>query len=273
MKLIASTRHDEAPQYSPDGKRIAFISERSGRDEFWICDSEGHGAYQLPSDGKTGAYSWSPDGKRIAFDSSTQGHTHIYVMSSEGGASRQLTMDTSDNVAPRWSRNGQWIYFGSKRDDDWQVWKISLAGGQAVQVTRKGGLFALESTDGKFLYYTKGSPSGLTPPKPGLWRMPVEGGEEVPVIETFKAALWGYWDVVDKGIYFVETPSDKLASASPAILKFMNFTTSRIREITPLEQPPEYWNAGLSASPDGRWVLYQDWEELGSDIMLVENFH
>jgi Tol biopolymer transport system component/DNA-binding winged helix-turn-helix (wHTH) protein len=270
-KLMASTRHDTAPQYSPDGKRIAFVSDRSGKYEFWICDSEGHNPYQLLSDGKTGAYSWSPDGQRIAFDSSNTGRADIYVMSAEGGVPRQLTKGSSNgvvNVVPRWSRDGPWIYFGSNRGGDWQVWKISSRGGQAVQVTTKGGHVALESPDGKSLYYSK---AGLG--IPGLWKMPVEGGEEIRVIESLEARLWGYWDVVDRGIYFVETPSDKLASAPGALLKFMSFATGRIREITPLEKPPCYWNPGLSASPDGRWVLYQDWEEQGGDIMLAENFH
>jgi hypothetical protein len=131
---------------------------------------------------------------------------------------------------------------------------------------------ALESPDGKFLYYSKDFHSGLASPIPGLWRMPVNGGEEVPVIETLELWLGGYWDIIDKGIYFVETGSHKLTSARPAVLKFMSFATGRIREITPLEGPPMYQNQGLSASPDGRWVLYQDWQEQGSDIMLVENF-
>jgi Tol biopolymer transport system component len=271
-KLIASTRHDDAPRYSPDGKRIAFVSDRSGKDEFWICDSEGHNAFPLPSDGKTGAYSWSPDGQRIAFNFITSGNCDIYVMSAEGGVPRQLTSERSTDARPSWSRDGQWIYFGSDRSGDWQVWKIPSAGGPAVQVTKRGGHVALESPDGKFLYYSKDFHSGLASPIPGLWRMPVNGGEEVPVIETLELWLGGYWDIIDKGIYFVETGSHKLTSARPAVLKFMSFATGRIREITPLEGPPMYQNQGLSASPDGRWVLYQDWQEQGSDIMLVENF-
>ena len=102
---------------------------------------------------------------------------------------------------------------------------------------------------------------------PGFWRVPVEGGEEVAVIELLKEPLPGYWAVSDKGIYFVE----KSTLPAPAVLKFMSFTTGRIREIMQLEKPP-VGGAGLSVSPDGRWVLYQD-EDLSSDVMLVENFH
>jgi dipeptidyl aminopeptidase/acylaminoacyl peptidase len=265
VKLIATTRNDSAPQYSPDGKRIAFCSERSGGYEFWICDSEGHGAYQLSSHGMTGSYRWSPDGQRIAFDSTTQGHVRIYVMSTEGGAPRQLTMDDSDNVRPSWSHDGEWIYFGSNRGGDWEVWKIPSAGGPAVQVTKKGGNVALESPDGMFLYYSKLD-------SPGLWRIPVEGGEEVLIIETLETNLNGYWDVVDKGIYFVESVLDRSTSAPPAVLRFLSFANGRIKEVTSLEKRPMLNNQGLSASPDGRWVLYQDWEPQGGDIMLVENF-
>jgi Tol biopolymer transport system component len=269
-KFIPSTRNDQAPQYSPDGKRVAFVSDRSGKDEFWICDSEGHNAYSLSSGGKVGAYRWSPDSQRIAFI--TSGHCNIYAMNVDGGVPRQLTTERSTEVWPSWSRDGRWIYFGSDRSGGWQIWKIPSAGGQVTKVTEKGGFVALESPDARFLYYTKGFPSGPNSAIPGLWRMPVGGGEEVAVIETLNIGLGAYWDVVDNGIYFVETPSDHLASAPPAVLKLTSLATGRAREIALLEKPPEYWNQGLSASPDGHWVLYQGWDDQGRDIVMVENF-
>jgi Tol biopolymer transport system component len=263
--LIASTRSDESPQYSPDGKKILFISDRSGRYEFWICDREGHNPYPLASDGKAGAATWSPDGGQIAFDSPDQGTDQIYVMGAEGGAPRRLTMENFNHVMPSWSRDGQWIYFCSDRSGDLQVWKIPSGGGQMVQVTKRGGLASLESRDGKFLYYSKGP----TSTEPGFWRVPVEGGEEVPIIKLAKEPRPGYWAVTEKGIYFVDDRSEKLASLVPT-LKFMTFAAGQIREIMPLEKPP-VGGAGLSVSPDGRWLLYQD-DDQPSDIMLVENF-
>jgi Tol biopolymer transport system component/DNA-binding winged helix-turn-helix (wHTH) protein len=263
--LIASTRSDESPQYAPDGKRILFVSDRSGKYEFWICDSEGHNAYPLASDGRVGAATWSPDGQQIAFDSAGQTKFQIYVMSAEGGVPRQLTMGNSHHFVPTWSRDGRWIYFASKEGDDVQVWKIPSAGGSAVQMTRNGGVVALESRDGRFLYYSKGPTS--TPP--GFWRVPVEGGEEVPIIRLEKEPLPGYWTVTNEGIYFVDDRSEKLALLVPT-LKFMSFDTGQIREVMRLEKPP-LSGAGLSVSPDGRWLLYQD-DDQPSDIMLVENF-
>src|SRR5262249_46640158 len=164
-------------------------SDRSGRYEFWICDSEGHSPYPLASDGKVGAASWSPDGQQIAFDSPDQAKLKIYVMSAEGGVPRRLTSGNSNDFMPTWSRDGRWIYFASNEGGDVQVWKIPSVGGSAVQVTRNGGIVALESRDGKFLYYSKGP----TSTGPGFWRVSVEGGEEVPVIKLAKEPLPGYW--------------------------------------------------------------------------------
>jgi hypothetical protein len=75
--------------------------------------------------------------------------------------------------------------------------------------------------------------------------------------------------VANEGIYFVDDRSEKLGLLVP-ILKFESFATGQIREIMALEKPPVS-GAGLSVSPDGRWLLYQD-DDQPSDITLVENF-
>ena len=148
-KFIFSTQQDSGPQYSPDGKHIAFESDRSGSPEIWLCDSEGSNPLQLTDFGgpMTGAPRWSPDSRQIVFDSRSDNHSDIYAISAEAGMPRRLTTETSDDVVPRWSRDGRWIYFASNRSGDWQVWKLPAEGSQAVQVTKQGGFAAFESPD------------------------------------------------------------------------------------------------------------------------------
>ena len=94
----------------------------------------------------------------------------------------------------------------------------------------------------------------------------VDGGEEAPVLEFPKAGYWGYWALVDKGVYFVNT------TAKPNALEFFDFATRRIRHVASLEQPPQPEEPGLAVSPDGRSILYVRQDQKNSDLVLVENF-
>ena len=96
-------------------------------------------------------------------------------------------------------------------------------GGQAVQVTKQGGFAAFESRDGQSVYYAKSLSVK------GLWRVPVDGGEEAPVLEFPKVGYWGYWALAEKGIYFVNTHGGHA-------LEFFDFATRRVVHVASLEK-------------------------------------
>jgi Tol biopolymer transport system component len=257
VRLIASTRVDHEPRYSPDGKRIAFGSNRSGSLELWVCNSDGSNAIQLTSFG--GSYyttspRWSPDGRLIAFTSTVHGKIDSYVISSEGGRPQMLAVDNLEN----WSRDGKWIYFGSRRSGDIQLWKMPWppAASQTVQVTTKGFAdLAIESADGKFLYYLK----HIGKSDNSLWRLPLEGGEETQVLGSI---VNDNFAVLPQGIYFVP-------SSPPSSIRFLSFATGKEVTVAPMPHEPGW---GFSVSPDGRWLLYCKFDTVRADLMLVENF-
>jgi Tol biopolymer transport system component len=260
-KWIASTQVEDEPQYSPDGKKIVFSSWRSGTQELWTCDSSGGEPTQLTSFGgpPPGSPRWSPDSRWIAFDAPKSGNSHIFVISADGGAPRQLTQGATNNVRPSWSGDGKWVYFGSNRSGKWQVWKAPAQGGNAGQVTKGGGREAFESLDGKMLLYAKYQ-------GPGIWSVPVEGGDEDQV---FNKAGQSIWAVARDGICFFDWKD-----AVHPLIQFYNF---RNRRSTTVYEFPRGTNVGtgdtaISVSPDGRWILYTQVDQVGSNLVLVENF-
>ncbi len=265
QQIITSTRIDVDARFSPDGKKIAFASNRSGSLQIWVAESDGQHPVQLTffKDSLPGSPRWSPDGRQIAFDLRAAGNKDIYVISAEGGKPRRLTTESSWEGLPSWSRDGAWIYFCSEcNSSDQQIRKMPAGGGQAVQITRNGGFDNVESPDGQFLYFTKGYQI------PGIWRIPVAGGEETLALNHHNAGKWRYWAVKEQGIYFAtaETPERPL-------LEFFSFGAGKVTLLATLEKRISYSGfAGLDVSPDGRWLIWQQLDQEGSDIMLMENF-
>ena len=148
-KLIASSREDAEPEYSPDGSKILFRSSRSGNFEMWVCSKDGSNAVQLTSlGGHLEAGAWSPDCCQIVFDAMTPNDKNvgIWLTLSTGGVARRLTPHEMPANVPSWSRDGRWVYFmhGSG------VWKIPAGGGSPARVTTDEALDVTESPDSRF---------------------------------------------------------------------------------------------------------------------------
>jgi len=261
--LFSSSSNEIEQRISPDGRRIAFISDSSGSSEIWICNADGTKPMRLTDmrAGLSGVPDWSPDGKWIAFDSNQYGGGDIFVVNAEGGPVRRITTDVTDEVVPRWSRDGRWIYFGSYRGGSWQIWRMPPDGGSAIQITKGGGLVSRESADGQFVYCY----GYYETQRSGIWRVPVSGGPETLVLD--KEFYAHNWDLSDRGIYFIDDSAKPMATVC-----FYDFATRSVRSLAPVHSDPGFRiNEGLSVSPDGKWLLYSGGIRT-SDIMMIDNF-
>lgn len=133
---------DNVPSWSPEGDRIAFLSQRNsqymrlwsttlagGRDQFLIDLGPGVEYARL-----------SPDGKRVAFNSSKSGTINVWVASLEDREPKQLTFDKELMGFPCWSPDGQFLAFETKRGDDNYLEIMPSSGGDITQLTNDHGL-------------------------------------------------------------------------------------------------------------------------------------
>ena len=137
-RVAPSTLWDGGAEYSPDGQRIAFSSNRGGANELWVADANGENAQPVTSfNGPiVGTPGWSPDGRQLVFDARPDGNSDIFVVPAGGGQMRRLTQRPGDDARPAWSADGRSIYFSSDRGGRNEIWRMPAEGGDAVQITR-----------------------------------------------------------------------------------------------------------------------------------------
>jgi Tol biopolymer transport system component len=263
--IIDSTRADHSPAISPDGERIAFVSDRTGNEEIWVSRADGSHSVQLTSFGNDSAGSprWSPDGLRLAFDVWSSGASSVYVIDSLGGAPRCVWSERPDAWMPVWSHDGRRIYFTSLRSGTREIWEMPARGGAGFQLTHGGAYEARSSPDGRTVYYTKSTSAGCC----RMWSVPVGGGPEQPVPELAQFTIGRSWGVIPDGIYFIARENQRQQS-----VRFFSFATRQLAEILRLEKDPGWIFPAVALSSDGRRLLTVQTDREVNDLMMITNF-
>jgi Tol biopolymer transport system component/DNA-binding winged helix-turn-helix (wHTH) protein len=264
-KLISSL-NDDSPQISPDGTRIAFSSFRSGSSEIWTADAEGKNVSRLTFFGGelAGCPRWSPDGRRIAFDRYPGTPAQVWLMDADGRNQHALISTDDDNNVPSWSRDGRSIYFASWRSGDFALWRQPLtpdhgsADGKPVQLSRFGGFSGFESYDGKTIYFTRRDADGI-------WSVPTDGGLETRVTSTPTQGFWGHWALTEPGLYLLDCRTKPHCA-----VEFYNFSSRTVSMLFQIEQEVIAGQPGLTASRDGRTVLYTEYTPGNNYIAMTE---
>jgi Tol biopolymer transport system component len=258
VQLIGSAHWSFEPDYSPDGKHIAFLSARSGNMEIWVADADGSQPRRWTFLGQPslGAPRWCPQSRRIAFTAPGADGSSIYVVE-EPGVAPQVVPGSHRCGYLAWARDGN-LYFSSNRGST-QIWRIGPEGGQAVQLTTQGGRAPTVSADGRYLYYLR---LMTTAGDQQLFRVPMAGGNEEKVLDFVDTYSLG-----NSGIAFkYYRPGGK---PEGPYLRFLRFATGRTEE---LRQPAKPLRYGIALSPDGEHVLYSQADYTVTDLMLVDRF-
>jgi TolB protein len=135
-----------SPSFSPDGRRLAFTSGRSGHPEIYVADADGANAelltpYQFGDVSYRSSPSWSPDGRLVAFQSQVNGQFQIMTITLRDRTMKQLTSE-GINEDPSWAPDSRHLVFTSSRTGAKQLWVLDAETGRARQLTHDTGRLA-----------------------------------------------------------------------------------------------------------------------------------
>lgn len=144
------------PAWSPDGRRIAWVSTRDGRTDVYVMDVASQAVVRLTDRGGwNGDPTWSPDGTRVMFDSARDGvnpswhntFRNIFVVDASGDAVDRVTGLGGYNGVPSWSPDGRAVAFSSDRDGAWALYVMNADGSGQRKLRSGGGTYPRWSRD------------------------------------------------------------------------------------------------------------------------------
>ncbi len=259
-QMYTSTLKQDAAQYSPDGKRVAFDSTRAGLWSVWMADTDGTNLVQISHEGLAAFPRWSPDSQKVAFEMKDRdGLWGVYIADIADRVPNKLATNVREISDPEWSHDGKWIYFRGYGGVGHQLYRCPAQGGSAfLLATSQDFVEPIESSDGRALYFlSRGADASMM-----MLRLDQPGTGPQPVAGMPNVLSERQWAVASDGIYYVP-------QSAPRAISFYNFATGHIREMFKADRD---LGGGISVSPDGRYMLYSQLDENDSNIMLVTGF-
>lgn len=249
---------DRQARYSPDGRRLVFVSDRSGQDELWLADGTGATAHQLTHDRAEWMSTprFTPDGTGIVVTAGSRGESALYLVDATSGARRQLTHEPLA-AYPAFSRDGRHLYYSTVIDNVRQVVRRNWPALDGyTPITTEGAILAEESSDGKHLFFVR-------PDRIGLWsRDPAPGGDETLLTADMTVEQAQNWFVEGNGIYFVARGPD-----DGWMLARYGEDTEAVALLRPLRDVAPGSGLAPGAAPES--VLYTEQTHVTVDLELV----
>ena len=258
-EVITTTREDSRGAWSPDGKVIAFNSDRTGEMNIWLHSLETGESRQITK-GPGGDFqaNWAPDGKQLAFFSSRAGMADIWCVDTNSTELMRLTRGESVDVNPFFSPDGKMIVYNSDQSGRPELWVMNFEGSDARQLTDigvMGHFHRWHPSGGAVIFRCPGGGSPLT------MKVSLEGGqpEALPEVAggshmSFSPDYSRIIDVIGHKTLWVSP----LNGGKPE--KVFEFDDPDVRIDYPV------W------SPDGQWVLFDRFRPQGGDIWMLEHF-
>jgi WD40-like Beta Propeller Repeat len=240
--LTTDPATDQWPEWSPDGRKIAFLSDRDGEFDIFVMDADGSNQTSLtPGPGREIHPQWSGDGTKMAFFSNRDGNDEIYVMDADGSNQTRLTNNPLEDQYPYWSPDGTKIGFtrSSSSPPQADVYTVNVDGsgpelltGEPSHTYDRGPVW---SPDGGTLAFHAYGVSF----DPDLWMMNPDGSGKRFISSL---TLRGWQPVGDR---ITVGPSSSGAGHSYT----MNRDGTDVQQLTnDLEEQAGDW------SPDGRYI-------------------
>ncbi|MBT9332960.1 PD40 domain-containing protein [Paracidobacterium acidisoli] len=256
-RFVASAGQNHSAHFSPDGRYVAFVSDRSGSWEIWLCGERCSEPQRLTNfhGPWIGGLTWSPDSTRLAFDARLGPKSAIYMMSIVDPRPQLVERNSFEERMPYWSQDGGALYFNSDRDGTVAVWKRDL---QSGAVSRIGVGFSIREFGPRRNLLLGRSDGLIYEPE----NMPGASGKAIHLATDPVLA----WTVHGSSIYYCAIQSD-------GHIHILVFEDGRSREIADEDIRFPRTAASLDVSPDGRYLLLTVSEHSTSNIYRRITLH
>jgi Tol biopolymer transport system component/DNA-binding winged helix-turn-helix (wHTH) protein len=256
-RLIASPGQNASPQYSPDGSRICFRSDRGGKEELWVAQADGSAAFPITTGSAMPSVPrWAPDSHSVVFNVA---HLDMMVATDASGKWEVHSLN-AQGTHPVYSPDGKWIYAGS----DTAILRYPAEGGAAVTVVPVRGISIDVSPDGGSLYFARQTADTR------LWSFNLAARQMRQVLDGLVPYCSSCWVPTAEGVYFLGT---RAGTANQQAIFFHDFNSSRNSLVAPYPEPIMPIGVGpFSRSPDHRYLLTVRSDPSTTDLLWAEPF-